>query len=96
MVAAVSAVLYPLCIFAMIAITFFLICGGDSSGSLVFTGGISLFSTILYGVVLLILSAQDDFQIVMAFTSPGFGWGVLLAGALALTGSGFIQNESRN
>ena len=92
---AVSAVLYPICIFSTIIGAFFLICVGRSSGGFVLFGGISLLSTILYGSALLALSAHKDFRVIMAFTSPGFGWGVLLVGALALTGSGMIRAESR-
>src|SRR6266540_914451 len=82
------AILYPVCIFVMVAIAFFQICGGTSRGVFTLTGGISLAATLFYGIALLALSAQKEFRVVMAFISPGFGWAVVVIGALALTGSG--------
>jgi hypothetical protein len=64
-------------------------------GGLVVIGAISLIATVFYGIALLALSAQKDFGFIMAVTSPGFGWGLILVGALALTGSGMIRAESR-
>ena len=88
-------ILYPGCIFAMVAIAFFQICSGNSRGVFTMIGGLSLSATLGYGIALLALSAQKDFRIVMVFTSPGFGWAVVLIGALALTGSGMIRSDSR-
>ena len=88
--------LYPVCIFALIAVTFFQICGGTSRDTFTVTGGISFLATVLYGVALLALSTQKHFREVMIFTSPGFGWAVVMIGALAITGAGKIRSDSRN
>jgi hypothetical protein len=97
-VTAVAAIgtLYPVCISVMIAAAFFQICGGKSRGAFTVLGGMSLSVTLVYGVALLALSTQKDFRNVMVFTSPGFGWAVVLIGALALTGSGMIRSDYRN
>lgn len=89
------AVLYPVCIFVMVTIAFFQVCGGTSRGVFTMIGGISLSGTLFYGLALLALSTQKEFRVVMVFTSPGFGWAVVLIGALALTGSGMIRSDSR-
>ncbi len=89
-------ILYPVCISVIIAAAFFQMCGGTNRGAFTVMGGISLLATLLYGIALLALSTHKDVRIVMIFMSPGFGWAVVLIGALALTGSGVIRSESRN
>ena len=91
-----TAIFYPVCIFVLVAIAFFQICGGTSQGVFTILGGVSLFATIFYAVALLALSAQKEFRVVMVFTSPGFGWAVVSVGALALTGAGLISSNSRD
>jgi hypothetical protein len=95
MVVTAIAIFYPLCIFVLVAIAFFQICGGSSPGVFTLTGGISLAATLLYALALLALSAQKDFRLVMGILSPGFGWAIVSVGALALTGAGMIRPDSR-
>ena len=95
LIVAAIAVVYPVVIFLMTGIAFSMICGGSSRGPLAVTGAISLIATLIYGGALLALSTQKGFRIIMVIVSPGFGWGVVLVGAFALTSSGMIRPESR-
>jgi hypothetical protein len=92
---AAIAILYSVCIFVVVAIAFFQICGGTSQGVFTLLGGVSLAATLFYGTALLALSARAEFRNLMVFTSPGFGWAIVLVGALALTGSGMMRSDSR-
>jgi hypothetical protein len=93
---AAIAVLYPVCMSVVIAATCFQICAGTSRGAFTVLGGMSLLATLFYGISLLAISAQKDFRIVMIVVSPGFGWAVVLIGALALTSAGVIDSEPRS
>jgi hypothetical protein len=90
-VVGIIAVLYPICILVLVAITFFQICVGKSRGVYAFLGGLALFATIFYGLALYALSTHKEFAFFAVLASPGFGWAVVLVGAVVLTIAGLIE-----
>jgi len=92
----IMAVLYPMYIFAVVAIAFFQICCGNNPGIFAALGGLSFFATVLYGTALLLLSTQAGFRGAMVASSPGVGWAVVSIGTLVLTCSSMIGSNSRN
>jgi len=93
---AAASILYPLCIGGVVATTFFHVCTGRTRGLFAVLGGLSIVSTLLYAIALLALSTQNEFRVVMVFTSPGFGWAVVLIGASALTYAGVLRTDTRD
>jgi hypothetical protein len=93
---AIASIGYPFVIFLTVGIAFLQICGGRKRGVLTILGTLSILSTVLYGLLLIALSTQEELRLTMLAVSPGFGWAVLLIGALSLTGSGLIRSQSRN
>ncbi len=81
--AMIGCVGYPLCIFAVIGVAFFLICSGRGRPVLGFMGIAALVGTILYGLALAALSSRNEFGLLLRVWTPGFGWGVVLLGCLA-------------
>lgn len=92
-VVGIFAILYPIYTFVLVAITFFQICVGTRRGVYALLGGLALFATIFYGIALYALSTHKEFAFFAVLASPGFGWAVVLVGAVVLTIAGMIEAQ---
>lgn len=91
---ATVSIAYPIIVIVVVLITFGQILAGRNTGPFVLMGSVALSATLLYGAMILLLNTQKEFQLVMELISPGFGWGVVIVGALSLIASGFIRTRS--
>lgn len=86
-----GSVLYPpIVLYVLVFVAVPVAYSPSSRGS--FGAGLALgFLTVAYRFGVLPLNAVPELRSVMAFLSPGFGWAVMIVGAVALVTAGVIR-----
>jgi transcription elongation factor Elf1 len=87
----IASVLYPLFVLGVVGFSTFLVAAGRSAKPWLFMGIATVVATLGYALAILLLSTISELRFVMALVSPGFGWAVLLIGALMVLIAGVIH-----